>query len=67
MLDAEALVSLGVKTVGQRLSILKSIYNLKVAHGMPLNEDDYVPPCKREAVCVSLDIELLLFRSTCVW
>lgn len=45
MLDAEGLKALGVVTVGQRLSILKALYYLKIAEDIPLDEDDYVPPC----------------------
>ncbi|KAF8967691.1 hypothetical protein BDZ97DRAFT_505211 [Flammula alnicola] len=44
LLDSEALKSMGVASVGQRLSILKSVFNLKVAHNIPFNEDDYIPP-----------------------
>jgi bZIP factor len=45
-LDAEELKAMGVLTVGQRLSILKSAYNLKLTHEIPITEDDYIPPCK---------------------
>ncbi|KAF8909335.1 hypothetical protein CPB84DRAFT_1507947 [Gymnopilus junonius] len=55
MLDTDALVSLGVKTVGQRLSILKSIYHLKVAHAIPLNRDDYIPPSLASDEQVSIE------------
>jgi len=57
MLDADGLKALGVATVGQRLSILKSLYYLKVSQGIPLDEDDYVPPSEAsgppESVAVS--------------
>jgi hypothetical protein len=46
MLDADGLKAVGVSTIGQRLSILKSIYLLKVAHKVPIDVDHYVPPCK---------------------
>jgi protein STE50 len=46
MIDIETLKSIGVSTVGQRLSILKAIYQLKLAQNIPLEADDYVPPCK---------------------
>lgn len=45
-LDSEGLKSLGVTTIGQRLSILKSIYLVKLAHEVPIDENHYVPPCK---------------------
>ncbi|KAF9480518.1 hypothetical protein BDN70DRAFT_608595 [Pholiota conissans] len=44
LLDAEELKSMGIISVGQRLSILKAIYDLKLVHSIPLGEDDYVPP-----------------------
>jgi protein STE50 len=45
-LDSEGLKSLGITTIGQRLSILKSIYLVKLAHDVPMDENHYVPPCK---------------------
>ncbi|KAH9479494.1 Sexual differentiation protein ste4 [Psilocybe cubensis] len=44
MLDSDGLKAFGITTVGQRLSILKSIYHLKIAHNIPFGEDDYIPP-----------------------
>ena len=46
LLNAEALRDLGVSSVGQRLAILKAIYHLKIRNNIPIEEDDYVPPCK---------------------
>lgn len=46
MIDSETLKTIGITTIGQRLSILKAVYNLKVAHNIPLDVDDYVPPCQ---------------------
>lgn len=46
MLDAEALKDVGIATIGQRLAILKGVYNLKLAQGIPIEPDHYVPPCK---------------------
>ncbi|KAF8202199.1 hypothetical protein BJ912DRAFT_432414 [Pholiota molesta] len=54
LLDAEALKSMGVASVGQRLSILKAIYDLKIALNIPLGEDDYVPPSEATEM-LSLD------------
>lgn len=45
VMDADTLKSLGIATVGQRLHILKSVYMIKVAHNIPFEPDDYVPPC----------------------
>ncbi|OLL26595.1 Protein STE50 [Neolecta irregularis DAH-3] len=42
-LDHEALKDLGVKSMGHRLSLLKEIYNLKIAHGVPIDPDHFVP------------------------
>jgi hypothetical protein len=46
MLDPEGLKAVGVATVGQRLSILKSAYLVKLAHNVPIEADHYIPPCK---------------------
>lgn len=51
IIDAESLKSLGVHSIGQRLSILKAVYDLKLAQDIPFGEDDYVPPCE---FCLSL-------------
>ena len=45
-INADSLKSLGVTTIGQRLSILKAIYQVKVAHNIPIGEQQYVPPCE---------------------
>src|SRR5271154_1957290 len=45
-LDHEALKDLDVTSVGHRLYLLKQIYNLKIAHGVKFEKDDYVPICK---------------------
>ncbi|KAF8817502.1 hypothetical protein BYT27DRAFT_7247376 [Phlegmacium glaucopus] len=44
IVDLEGLKSLGIATIGQRLSILKAIYLVKLAQSIPINEDDYIPP-----------------------
>lgn len=46
MLNAESLKAVGVSTIGQRLAILKAVYLVKVAHNVPIDPDDYVPPCQ---------------------
>jgi hypothetical protein len=45
LLDSEGLKAVGVSTIGQRLSILKAVYNLKLAHNVPIHSDHYVPQC----------------------
>lgn len=44
-LDSDGLKSLGIFSAGRRLSILKSIYQVKVAHNVPIDEIHYIPPC----------------------
>ncbi|EKM81807.1 hypothetical protein AGABI1DRAFT_70274 [Agaricus bisporus var. burnettii JB137-S8] len=44
MLNSETLRELGVPTIGQRLAILKAIYQLKIANNIPIDEDHYIPP-----------------------
>ena len=46
MLDSESLKTIGVTTVGQRIAILKAIYQAKVAHRVPFESHHYVPPCR---------------------
>ncbi|RPA98095.1 hypothetical protein L873DRAFT_1688691 [Choiromyces venosus 120613-1] len=48
-LDHEELRDVGVQSVGHRLTILKNVYNIKIAHGVPIDTGDYVP--------VSADVE----------
>ncbi|CAG8524077.1 2661_t:CDS:10 [Ambispora gerdemannii] len=43
-MDHEALKDIGIRSVGQRVSILKAIYNLKLQHNVPVELLDYVPP-----------------------
>lgn len=47
VLDHEGLREVGVHSVGQRLAILKEVYHLKVAHGVPIEPEHYVPPCEQ--------------------
>lgn len=44
-MDAESLKEIGIETIGQRLAILKAVYQLKLAQQIPIDSDDYVPPC----------------------
>jgi hypothetical protein len=45
-LDHESLRDLSVLTVGQRMDLLKNIYQLKIHHRVPVNEWDYIPPSR---------------------
>ncbi|KAF9531737.1 protein kinase regulator [Crepidotus variabilis] len=44
-LDSDGLRSLGITSVGHRVSILKSIYQVKLAHNVSIEEHHYIPPC----------------------
>ena len=45
LLDAESLKEVGIATIGQRLAILKAVYQLKIANNVPIESDHYIPPC----------------------
>lgn len=40
------LKQMGVTSVGHRLTILKSVYDIKIKQDIPLESDHYVPLCK---------------------
>ena len=46
MLDADALKEIGIATVEQRLTILKAVYNKKVAQGVAIEPGHYAPSCE---------------------
>lgn len=46
LLSPEELKDVGVATIGQRLSILKAVYQIKLAHNVPIDADHYIPPCE---------------------
>ncbi|TFY63007.1 hypothetical protein EVJ58_g3494 [Rhodofomes roseus] len=48
LLDAEGMKEIGIATIGQRLAILKGVYNIKLAQGIPIESDHYVPPSEVE-------------------
>ena len=50
MLDPDALKSVGVQTIGQRLSILKAVYQIKMDQQVPIADDSYVPPSEVSAL-----------------
>ncbi|THH10366.1 hypothetical protein EW145_g1394 [Phellinidium pouzarii] len=43
-LDADMLKEIGISTIGQRLAILKAVYQVKVAQGVEIEPGHYVPP-----------------------
>nr|ODO02574.1 protein kinase regulator [Cryptococcus depauperatus CBS 7855] len=43
-LDHEALQELGISSIGQRLSLLRAVYEIKMEQGIELGDDDWKPP-----------------------
>ena len=46
-LQHDDLKQMGIASVGHRLTILKSVYDVKRAQDVPIESDHYVPLCKR--------------------
>lgn len=40
------LKQMGINSVGHRLTILKSVYDVKKAQDIPIDSDQYIPMCK---------------------
>ncbi|GAA5883874.1 hypothetical protein JCM3774_003772 [Rhodotorula dairenensis] len=59
-LDHAALKDVGVHSVGQRLAILKTVYDLKVAQNIPIEEGHYVPPSEDFATDVQLHTQQVI-------
>lgn len=45
-LQHDDLKQMGVTSVGHRLTILKSVYDMKTKQNIPIESDHYVPLCK---------------------
>lgn len=45
-LDHEALKDIGVESVGHRLTILRAVYDKKIADDVPIEPDHFVPACE---------------------
>jgi hypothetical protein len=45
-LQHEDLKEMGIASVGHRLTILKSVYDIKIKQDIPIESDHYVPLCK---------------------
>ncbi|KAF9563946.1 hypothetical protein CPC08DRAFT_685900 [Agrocybe pediades] len=58
-LDSEGLKALGVTTIGQRLAILKAIYQVKLSHNVPIHEQSYVPPSEAPERVENINVEKL--------
>ncbi|KAI6112886.1 hypothetical protein F5141DRAFT_1110142 [Pisolithus sp. B1] len=55
MLDAESLKAIGVATVGQRIAILKAVYQTKLACRIPVESHHYIPPSELEERTISVE------------
>ena len=44
-LKHEELKEMGILSVGHRLKLLKSVYDIKVRQDVPIDPDNYLPPC----------------------
>ncbi|OCH87509.1 hypothetical protein OBBRIDRAFT_759549 [Obba rivulosa] len=59
LLDADGLKEIGISTIGQRLAILKGVYNIKLAQHVPIESDHYVPPSEAEERQEHLNVDRL--------
>ncbi|KAM5532372.1 hypothetical protein V8D89_013966 [Ganoderma adspersum] len=59
LLDPESLKEMGIATIGQRLAILKAVYNVKLIQNIPIEPDHYVPPSEVEDRHEYLSVERL--------
>ncbi|KAK7031426.1 hypothetical protein R3P38DRAFT_2773966 [Favolaschia claudopus] len=59
LLNADSLKAIGVSTIGQRLAILKAVYQLKLAYNIPIDPDSYVPPSEASERIDGLTVEKL--------
>ncbi|KAI0731203.1 hypothetical protein C8Q76DRAFT_670039 [Earliella scabrosa] len=59
MLDPDSLKEIGIATIGQRLAILKAVYNVKLAQNIPIEQDHYVPPSEAEERHEHISVERL--------
>ncbi|KAI5122448.1 hypothetical protein M0805_008760 [Coniferiporia weirii] len=60
-LDHEMLKEIGVATLGQRLTILRAIYQLKLAHCVEIGPGHYVPPCDYASIQIIALRSILTF------
>ncbi|KAJ7918796.1 hypothetical protein B0H13DRAFT_1991729 [Mycena leptocephala] len=59
LLNADSLKAVGVSTIGQRLAILKAVYQLKLAYNVPIDPDSYVPPSEASERLEGLTLDKL--------
>jgi len=57
------LKQMGISSVGHRLTILKSVYEIKVKQDIPIDSDHYVPLCEstsfRQRTHFTVTVDLL--------
>ncbi|KAH9935057.1 hypothetical protein B0H21DRAFT_759323 [Amylocystis lapponica] len=59
LMDADTLKDVGIATIGQRLAILKGVYNIKLAQNIPIEPEHYVPPSEIEERQEHLNVDRL--------
>lgn len=52
---------MGINSVGHRLTILKSVYELKIKQDIPLDPDHYIPLCEFLSMIYLIDVVLTRF------
>ena len=57
-LKHDELKEMGIASVGHRLTILKSVYEIKVNQDIPIDSDHYIPSCKAVAFSEQLKTRL---------
>ena len=64
-LQHDDLKSMGIASVGHRLTILKSVYDVKKAQDVPMESDHYLPLCTLSAVSPPWWTGVILIRNPC--
>lgn len=60
----EELKEMGILSVGHQITILKAVYDIKVKQEIPIEIDDYIPPCTFDATECWIRT-LMLFSCRC--
>lgn len=55
-LKHDELKEMGINSVGHRLTILKSVYEIKVKQLVPLDADHYIPLCKSPDLLMQISV-----------
>jgi hypothetical protein len=64
-LQHDDLKSMGIASVGHRLTILKSVYDVKKAQDVPIESDHYLPLCTLSAVSPPWRTGVILICNPC--